>query len=155
LWGAARPARQPRGRLLLGYGLASWLYSLAFLALMLAGFYHFLGAGCAALLGVMTVPSMFRGLGGGEIRKMIRLRHPRTAVWALLPGAAAAALYLGRMEDQAGGPFLVRPAVRAELRAPVAGFLRCAYYDEGDRVSPGAVVCQLEVPELDSRLAQK
>ena len=37
----------------------------------------------------------------------------------------------------------------------MAGFLREVYCDEGDRVSPGAPVARLEVPDLASRLAQK
>jgi hypothetical protein len=49
--------------------------------LMLAGFYQFLGpdwtlvgAGLAVLLGVATLPGMFRGFAGGEVRKMILTR---------------------------------------------------------------------------------
>jgi multidrug efflux pump subunit AcrA (membrane-fusion protein) len=59
------------------------------------------------------------------------------------------------MEDRAGGPFQLRPAIRGELRAPVAGFLKEVHFDEGDRVSPGAVVARLEIPDLASRIAQK
>jgi HlyD family secretion protein len=66
-----------------------------------------------------------------------------------------AALFLMPMEDRASGPFQVRPAARAEVRAPLAGFLRAVPCDEGDRVSAGAVVARLEVPDLASRLAQK
>src|SRR5262249_33654645 len=44
LWGAARPEYEPRGRLLLGFGAVSWLYGLVFLALMLWGLFHSLGA---------------------------------------------------------------------------------------------------------------
>src|SRR5262245_57066527 len=44
LWGAPRPAAAARGRFLLAYGAVSWLFSLFFLALMLWGFYRFLGA---------------------------------------------------------------------------------------------------------------
>jgi multidrug efflux pump subunit AcrA (membrane-fusion protein) len=66
-----------------------------------------------------------------------------------------AALFLIPVEDRATGPFQVRPAARAEIRAPLAGFIRAVYCDEGDRVSPGAVVVRLEVPDLASRLAQK
>jgi hypothetical protein len=43
LWGAPRPEQEPRGRILLAYGLVSWLYSLVFLALMLVGLGRFLG----------------------------------------------------------------------------------------------------------------
>jgi multidrug efflux pump subunit AcrA (membrane-fusion protein) len=59
------------------------------------------------------------------------------------------------MEDRASGPFQLRSATRAELRAPVAGFIREVHFDEGDRVSPGALIALLEVPDLASRLAQK
>jgi multidrug resistance efflux pump len=37
----------------------------------------------------------------------------------------------------------------------VAGFLKEVRVDEGERVSPGAWVARLEVPDLDSRLARK
>ena len=43
LWGAARPEPEPHSRFLLTYGLVSWLYSLAFLALSLVVLSHFLG----------------------------------------------------------------------------------------------------------------
>ena len=43
LWGAPGPAEERRGRLLLGFGLVSWLYSLAFLALMLWALVGILG----------------------------------------------------------------------------------------------------------------
>jgi multidrug efflux pump subunit AcrA (membrane-fusion protein) len=59
------------------------------------------------------------------------------------------------MDDRASGPFQVRPAVRAELRAPVAGFLKEVRCDEGDRVSPGTLLARLDVPDLASRIAQK
>jgi len=37
LWGAARPAPEPRRGALLGYGVLSWIYSILFLGLMLVG----------------------------------------------------------------------------------------------------------------------
>jgi multidrug efflux pump subunit AcrA (membrane-fusion protein) len=86
---------------------------------------------------------------------MVLFRHKRTVLWALLLGGGAAALFVIPMEDRASGPFQVRPAVRAEVRARVAGFLQTVCCDEGDRVSPGTVVARLEVPDLASRIAQK
>lgn len=86
---------------------------------------------------------------------MIRLRHKRTALWATVLGGLLSGLWLIEIEDRAGGSFQVRSATRAELRAPVAGFVREVHREEGDRVSPGAPVFRLEVPDLDSRLAQK
>ena len=86
---------------------------------------------------------------------MIRLRRTRTAGWALLLGAVPATLFYTPWEDRVGGSFQVRPATRCELRARVAGFIETVQFDEGDRVSPGAVVVRLEVPDLGSRLTQK
>jgi putative peptide zinc metalloprotease protein len=162
LWGAPRPVGEARGRLLLGFGAATWLYALIFFALVLGVLFRFAGArwgvvglGGGALVGLVTTRSLFREFSSGEVSKMIRLRYKRTVVWVLIMGNLAAALCLIRIEDRAGGAFQVRPVTRAELRAPVAGFLREVYCDEGDRVSPGAPVVRLEVPDLASRLAQK
>ncbi|MBI1913640.1 MAG: efflux RND transporter periplasmic adaptor subunit [Planctomycetes bacterium] len=162
LWGAARPARDPRGRFLLLYGSLAWLFSLGFLVLVLAGLFTFCGThwgwagyGLVALLGMVTTRGQFRDLAAGEVTHMLRLRRKRAVGWLVLLGAAAAALCLVEIEDWAGGSFQVRSASRAELRAPVAGFLQDVYADEGDRVSPGGLVVRLEVPDLASRLAQK
>lgn len=65
------------------------------------------------------------------------------------------ALCFWKIEDRAGGTFELRSAVRSEIRAPVAGFLREVYVSEGQQLSPGAPVLRLEIPELNSELAQK
>jgi multidrug efflux pump subunit AcrA (membrane-fusion protein) len=162
LWGAAPPEPEPRGRTLLTYGLVSWLYSLAFLALSLVIMSHFFGARLGMLglalvlfLALMSMRGLFHGFTAGEVRKMILFRHKRTAVWTLLVVGVPAALFLIPMQDRASGPFQLRPAVRVELRAPVAGFLKEITCDEGDGVSPGALVVRLDVPDLASRIAQK
>jgi multidrug resistance efflux pump len=113
------------------------------------------GLGGVALVGLAATRSLFREFFCGEVSKMIRLRHGRTVVGALALGGLATGLFLIQIEDRAGGAFRVRAVTRAELRAPVAGFLREIYCDEGERVSPGAAVARLEVPDLASRLAQK
>ena len=79
----------------------------------------------------------------------------RTAVWVLGLGALPFVLIHVETEDRPGGPFEVRSAVRAEVRAPVSGFLREVCFDEGDTVSPGAMVARLEVVDLDTRIARK
>ncbi|HZN37052.1 MAG TPA: HlyD family efflux transporter periplasmic adaptor subunit [Pirellulaceae bacterium] len=162
LWGAARPARQERGRMLIGYGLASWLYSLAFLSLMLWGFFQFLwsswgwaGLACVGWLSWVSAGGLFRGISSGEVRNMFLLRHKRLFGWLLLLVAAPPTMQVITVEDRVTGPFQVRSASRAELRAEVAGFLREVHFTEGDRVSPGAIVARLEVPDLASRIAQK
>src|SRR5262249_36381860 len=116
LWGAPPPEREPRRRLLLGFGLATWLYSLLVLALTLAALLRFLGAhwgwvglGGVAVVGLVAMPSLFRGLSAGEVSEMIRLRPKRTVVWVLILAGWLAALFLTRIEDRAGGAFQVRP----------------------------------------------
>jgi putative peptide zinc metalloprotease protein len=91
LWGAPRPIRQERGRMLLGFGLVSWLYSLVFLALMLWAFFQFLwsswgwlGLGGVLLLSWFSIRGLFQGFSGGEVRKMLLVRHTRTVAWLLL-----------------------------------------------------------------------
>jgi putative peptide zinc metalloprotease protein len=162
LWGAPRPAAVARARLLLAYGLASWLFSLFFLVLMLVGFSHFLGAnwglagvGLAVALAGATLPRMFQGFAGGEVRKMLLQRRKRVVGWLLGVGGLAAVLAFVSPEERVGGPFEVWPATRAEVRAPVAGFLREIFADEGERVYSGAALIRLEIPDLDSQLAQK
>jgi multidrug efflux pump subunit AcrA (membrane-fusion protein) len=162
LWGAARPERDPRGRFLLLYGLVSWLYALGFLTVSLVILSQLLGArlgllglALVGLLALLSLRGLFHGVTAGEVQNMIRLRHKRTVVWVLLLGGTPAALFLIPMQDRASGPFQVRPAVRAELRAPVAGFLKEVCCDEGDPVLPGALVARLDVPDLAGRIAQK
>jgi HlyD family secretion protein len=76
-------------------------------------------------------------------------------VWLTLLGGVAAAGWFVDVEREAAGPFTLRPVTRAEIFAPVAGFLCDVPLDEGDRVSPGGLVARLDIPDLPSRLAQK
>ncbi|HEY1378793.1 MAG TPA: efflux RND transporter periplasmic adaptor subunit, partial [Gemmataceae bacterium] len=161
-WGAPAADGEPHGGLLAGFGLAAWLCSFAFLAVALAAILRVLGArwgwvglGVVALVGLAATPGLFCGFCAGEVSTMIRMRRKRAVVWALALGGLVAGPCVIQIEDRAGGTFQLRPATRAELRAPAAGFLREVYCDEGDRVSPGAPVARLEVPDLASRLTQK
>ncbi len=161
LWGADRPAPEAQGRFLLGFGLASWGFSLVFLGLTLGSLFVFLGrrwgvaggAG-AALLGAVTIPNLFRGLGAGEVRRMITRRHAKAGVWGLCLAGMGAGLFVP-IDDQAGAPFQLRPGARAELRAETSGFIREVSFDEGDTVPYGRPVARLGVPDLDSRISQK
>ena len=162
LWGAPRPARQSRGRFLLGYGLLCWIFSLTFVTLMLVALGTFLqarvglaGIGCATLLGLSVSRNLLGGLFRGEVKTMILKRHVRTLLWLAALAGVIAALAWVPMEDRASGKFEVRPVNRGELRAPVPGFLREVRFVEGDAVSQGEPVIRLEVPDLASRIAQK
>ena len=146
----------------MAYGIASYLYSVVFLVIALVAMVRIFGSrwgavgiAAALLLSALSVRSLLRGLSAGEVRKMIVARHRRTALWLLGLAAAPTLLAVIEVEDRASGPFQLRPATRAELRAPVAGFLAQMLFDEGDCVSPGSVVARIEVPDLASRLAQK
>jgi multidrug efflux pump subunit AcrA (membrane-fusion protein) len=114
-----------------------------------------LGLGWTTFVGVLCVRGLFRGIAAGEVSEMIASRRSRAATWALGLAALSFVLAVVPMDDRAGGEFKLRPARRVELRAPIAGFLKEVYCDVGVRVSPGAPVARLEVPDLDSRLAQK
>src|SRR5262249_10890726 len=103
----------------------------------------------------LAARGLFQGFAAGEVRLMLTTRRKRTAAWLLVLGGLSAALCLIEIEDRAGGTFRLRPSARAELRAPVAGFLKAVYCDEGDRVTPGTLVARLEVPDLESRVARK
>jgi putative peptide zinc metalloprotease protein len=162
LWGAPRPAAEPRGRLLFTFGLMSWLFSAFFLSLMLFSLFHllhsYLGlAGGLPLVVVawIIVPSLCTGLSEGEIMKMLKTRWFRVAGWLLVLGGVPVALWLIPMDDMVTGTFKARPAIRIEVRAPVSGFLQEVRYDEGDGVKAGELLACLDIPDLPSRIAQK
>ena len=71
---------------------------------------------------------------------MIRKRGGRTTIWLAAIAGLVTALATVPMPDRAAGTFIIRPVTRAELRAPVAGFLQQVYYDQGDNVSAGAMI---------------
>lgn len=161
-WGAARPVPEPCGRFLLIFGAAVWCFSVMFLALMLLAMLHYLGTswgilgiGAVAFLAYHTVPGLFQGFTSGEVMKMLQVRPVRAGVWLALIVGGVCFLTLFRVQDRATGNFKVRPTTRAELRAPVSGFLQVVYGEEGVAVSAGAQVASLEIPDLASRLTQK
>lgn len=57
--------------------------------------------------------------------------------------------------DKAGAEFHIRPALRQEVRAPVAGFLREIHADQGDLVSEQGALVRIEIPELRTQVAIK
>jgi multidrug resistance efflux pump len=161
LWGAPRPESENDARHLLFYGLVSILYQVAFLTIFLVGITQLQtqrvgGAGLAAgaLLAGLSARRLFRGFSAGEISTMIRTRPGRTTAWAMV-AVAATSIAMVPFPDRASGPFVVRTASRAEICAQVSGFLREVCVDEGHRVEPGQVLARLEVPDLETRVAQK
>ncbi len=162
LWGAEKPAPAPRGAFLFFFGLASWLFTLIFLSFFVLTLGRFLGTrwglvgvGLVACFAWFILPGIFAGFSNGEVSLMFKLRRKRTLVWLGLLLGIPALLFLWPMEDRASGSFKIRPAQRAEVRAPVSGFLRLTHVDEGDKVASGDRLVTFEVPDLASKLAQK
>lgn len=162
LWGAVAPKAEPKGLLLTIYGGFRWVFYVAFLDLMYLGLCRWLGERwgivgllLATYLALYIVCRLFRGFTQGELTKMLKTRFARTAVWAIALVAVAVGLFAFKMEDRSTGTFTVRPAKHVEVRAPVAGFLRAVNYDMGDRLDANAVIGRLEIPDLESLIAQK
>ncbi len=162
LWGAPRPKPEPRDWFLVMFGVASWFYSALILFLLVFWLLRFLGmrwgmlgVACAVLAGLSLARNVFYGLSNGEVTKMFRIRRPRAIAWILTIIALAAVAFIMPVEKRACGKFVLRPAVRAEMRAPVAGFLRAVECEEGGRVEKGSRLATIEVPDLASRIAQK
>lgn len=59
------------------------------------------------------------------------------------------------MSDRETGNFVLTPLAHTEIRAPVAGFVTDIYYREGEEISEGATIADMEVPELESQIAGK
>jgi multidrug resistance efflux pump len=162
LWGAARPAPEPRGGFLAAYGATAWLYSLAFLLLMFAALTRFAGtrwgaagAVAAVVLGGMVTRPLFRNFSFGEAGVMVRTRRARTIAWLCAAAAVLAGAFLIPINDRVSGPFEVRSVGRREVRAPVAGFVRAIAVREGDGVRAGTMLAEIEVTGLPERLLQK
>jgi putative peptide zinc metalloprotease protein len=162
LWGGPKPDADAKGRFLTGFGLVSWTFSIVFLASMLIALSAFAGnwlgppgVFAVGLLGVVSTRGVFHGISNGEMTTMIRRRHIRTVLWLTTIGGTIAGLCYIEIEDRPGAPFHLRSTVRCELRAPAGCFLREVRVNEGETVSPGAIVLRLEIPELDSRLKRK
>jgi multidrug efflux pump subunit AcrA (membrane-fusion protein) len=162
LWGAPRPERIPQGKFIVGYGFLSWAFILLFLGMMIpsllklpkdfAGVFGF-------LLSLLIIPLMclvaFHGILTKEVITMIKTRKLRRTLWLVALAGIAVALAIVPFSDRATGTFQVRPRTRVEIRALEAGFLRQVSVDEGSELEPGALIAQIEIPDLEMSLRKK
>lgn len=162
LWGAPRPKPEARSGALALYGAVSWSFSLIFMVIMLVEFVRYLGArggvfgiGFTLFLGWLTMKRLFRGFYAGELFKMVATRRLRTVAWLSVIAAVPVLPCIARVEERAGGTFQIRPGTRVEIRAEVAGFLKEVHGEEGVQVAPGTLIARIEVPDLQSQVAQK
>lgn len=80
------------------------------------------------------------------------LRRAIPATVLLIGGVVVWNLPVGNRET---GTFVFKPLQNAEIRAPVEAFVAKVHYDEGDEAAEGAVIAEMEVPELNSDIAGK
>jgi putative peptide zinc metalloprotease protein len=162
LWGASFPKATQNGRVLVVYGAMKWLFYVVFLDVMYISLCRWLGERwgvvgllAATYLASIIVRRIFKGFFGGEFVTMLKTRPVRTTAWAAALFVGALVLCLVRIDNRASGSFAVRPATHLEVRAPVAGFLRAVHYDMGQTLRAGTVIGCLEIPDLESLVAQK
>lgn len=162
LWGARFPEPVAKGRILTIYGAITWVFYVMFLDVMYIGLckwlgerWGFVGFAGATYLAFILVRRIFKGFLGEEFMTMLKTRYKRTALWVGGIVLALIASVVVRIDNRASGSFSVRPGKHLEVRAAVAGFLRAVNYDQGEQVGDGAVIGRLEIPDLDSLIAQK
>jgi multidrug resistance efflux pump len=162
LWGAKFPASVADGRFLAIYGGLKWFFYVAFLDVMYIGLCRWLGARwgvvgimAATYLAWIIIRRIFKGFFQGEFVAMLKYRPMRTKIWAVAVVAAVVVLVAVRVSNRAVGNFSVRPTTHLEVRAPVAGFLRSVDLDLGQKIGENGLIGRLEVPDLESLIAQK
>ncbi len=158
LWGGAKPEPSREHTALFLYGMANWIFVVGFLSVMSFQVSLYLRSmmgfgGVVAAFGFFSVltKSYFKGTLGENFSTMFRSRKLRVLLWL----AGIAGILAIPIHDRAGGEFHVRPVVRREVRAPIAGFLREIHADEGDLVADNSLLAMIEVPELISNIARK
>ncbi|HET6880097.1 MAG TPA: efflux RND transporter periplasmic adaptor subunit [Pirellulales bacterium] len=163
LWGAARPANEPREKTLLVYGAVCWCASLVMLASMLWAMGrqldryigHWGAVIVLAPLALAAGRTIFQGFTKGEASQMVRTRPMRSLFWGASLTGVSAVLGLVKIEQRATGDFCVEPATSMQVRAPLPAFIKEVAGEEGTHVSAGERVALLEVPDLESKIAGK
>ena len=161
-WADARPERQPRHVFLLVYGALSWLCSICVVVVILLGliglvcfFFGVVGGGLMAVATPWIVRDIFLPLVPKRFATHLRQRYGRIARRFALVVGILTLLAVIPWNENAGGDFEVHPLVQVQVRAPVAGFLKCVCKNEGQVVDVGERLLELEIPDLDSRIVRK
>lgn len=162
LWGAPKPKKVANAHLLLGYGLMSWLFALAFLNIVLINMVKYatlefgiFGLIFGCLLMFYALRRVFRGFLGKEFLKMLQLRRLRLLLWAGGAVACVALLFVIPTRHNVSGEFEVRPMDCMDIPAPLGSFLGTVVVHDGQEVKAGEILCELRSPELASQLETK
>jgi multidrug efflux pump subunit AcrA (membrane-fusion protein) len=89
---------------------------------------------------------------GGTV-SMILMQLRKLLAWTVVSMAAIAAGMVP-MEDRIVGTFVMKPTHRAEVRAPFASFLTAVNAGEGEMVTAGNLISEMQVPGLESDISQ-
>jgi putative peptide zinc metalloprotease protein len=162
LWGAPKPKKVENARLLLGYGLMSWLFALAFLNIVLINMVKYatlefgvFGLLFGCLLMFYALRRVFRGFLGKEFLKMLQLRRLRLLMWAGGIVACIALLFIIPTRHNVSGEFEVRPMDCMDVPAPIGSFIGQVLVQDGQEIKVGETLCELRSPELISQLETK
>ncbi|WP_166822533.1 efflux RND transporter periplasmic adaptor subunit [Thalassoroseus pseudoceratinae] len=162
LWGAERPQPEPRGRILIIYGIFVWVTAIVFLDFLLFGMLDlfdgkslWLGWLMVLLLMSYGTKRVFKGFFASEFAMMIRSRYRRTFIWCGLVLTIPMLLIFVPWNRTAKGQFVVRPATRVEVHSEVEGFLYKIHVEEGDVIVSGDVIAELKSPALESQIIRK
>jgi putative peptide zinc metalloprotease protein len=162
LWGAAKPIQPQRPRLVLSYGISTWLF--AVLSLNVIGLQLIqladsqLGTSGAILVSVVflyILRRVFKGFVSSEVAMMIRKRIGRAIFWVGLIALFFILAFTIPMNHYATGDFEVRAAQRIEVSSPLHGFISVVYVQDGQPVQKGDLLFELHAPELATEIAAK
>jgi putative peptide zinc metalloprotease protein len=86
---------------------------------------------------------------------MSRIPFRQTVMSVVALTTTVLLLTLVHIDDRVTGPFLLKTQEQIKVYAPVAGFVKSLECREGDELKAGAIMAQLEIPDLVSRMTQK
>lgn len=162
LWGAQRPNPVPRGRLLIAYGVMCWCFAIVFLDIVLfrlmktaSDEFGVFGLTFTLLLCAFAMRRVFKGFWGGEFMTMVNSRKKRAVAWVIGIAVVLGLICVFPTKHYATGDFVVRPAKRLEINAPVTGFIRVVHVEEGQVVEPGDILFELTSADLAAQLETK
>ncbi len=162
LWGAPRPPKIPRSRVLFWYGMLSWTFAIGFLNVVLINIvsyasqrFGYVGWLFGFFLLIYAVRRVFRGFLGVEFMEMLKSRLIRTLTWVTGLGMVATACALLPMRHYTFGDFEVRPGERVDVPVPLNSFISHVYVEDGQRVQAGDVLVELQSLDLLSQIITK
>jgi multidrug resistance efflux pump len=162
LWGAARPPDDPHRRVLLAYGMMSWIFALVFLDLVVLRLLEYssdqlgmAGVIMTSLLMLLLTRRVFKGFFRSEFMAMFTERRKRVVVWVAGIATVVVGLFLIPSRHYASGSFEIRSSERHQVASPVAGYVRTVFVTDGELVKKGDPLVELESSDLENQISVK